>query len=51
MTGSQAFLDKLKQWKASDQQKQTTWDNAPNISKQEIQQSIDAVDTFLALAK
>ena len=25
---SQAFLDKLKQWKASDQQKQTTWDDA-----------------------
>lgn len=68
---SQAFLDKLKQWKASDQQKQASWNDAlkkletmksvvmnpyshpsaPNIPKQEIQQAIDAVETFLALAK
>lgn len=68
---SQAFLDKLKQWKASDQQRQAAWDDslkkletmknvvmnpyshpsAPNIPKQEIQQAIDAVEAFLALAK
>jgi hypothetical protein len=68
---SQAFLDKLKQWKVSDKQKQTAWDealkkletmksvvmnpyshpSAPNIPKQEIQQAIDAVEAFLALAK
>lgn len=68
---SQVFLDKLKQWKASDQKKQAAWDDAlkklntmksvvmnpyshpsaPNIPKQEIQQAIDAVEAFLALAK
>lgn len=68
---SNEFLGKLKQWKASDQQKQTAWDDAlkklntmksvvmnpyshpsaPNIPKQEIQQAIDAVEAFLALAK
>lgn len=67
---SQAFVEKLKLWKASDQQKQIAWDealkkletmknvvmnpyshpSAPNIPKQEIQQAIDAVETFLELA-
>lgn len=68
---SQVFLDKLRQWKAPDQQKQAAWDgalkkletmknvvmnpyshpSAPNIPKHEVQQAIDAVETFLTLAK
>ena len=35
---SQAFLDKLKQWKASDQHKQTAWDEA--VKKLETMKSV-----------